>query len=218
MWRVVEGEEAQEVPLSKRDATGAGELSRAYGLPSSLAPLTSHGNLQAIVAALCAIPVVGGPAVAQPEGVAAKTVVDASGASIVVEGFIWNVCPLRAPASLPPTVTKNRPATAGRETAQTPATEVRLTQAVIDQVGRAGIEQAQIATRGFTPSTKHSRYVVSIVLGDEDFSLVVGDSNAIWRAHQTAATSDHFELLFARLGDQPGVWESVRILGEAHDV
>jgi hypothetical protein len=71
-----------------------GQLARTYGLPPQTRYSTSHDDLQAIVAALCALPLVGGPATAEPVGEPATVVADASGRMRRVEGLIWNVRPL----------------------------------------------------------------------------------------------------------------------------
>ncbi|ACL63947.1 hypothetical protein A2cp1_0590 [Anaeromyxobacter dehalogenans 2CP-1] len=67
----------------------------AFALPEPRSRLSSHDDLQAVVAALCAVPVCGGPAIAVPEGVPAF--VDRSGRRL--EGLIWNVRPGASSAS-----------------------------------------------------------------------------------------------------------------------
>ncbi len=112
------------------------ELSRVYGLPAPAAPVTSHDDLQAIVAALCAIPLVGGPAIAEVAGSAAKMVLDAAGSLRRVEGLIWNVRPLRAAASAP--ASSSRSIVPSDLSLAVPVlatgSAVRVTQRVIDQV------------------------------------------------------------------------------------
>ena len=65
-------------------------LTAAYRLPP--AAVSSHDDLQAIVAALAAAGAVGGPAVAQPKGAPASLAVHA-GSPLRLEGYIWDVKP-----------------------------------------------------------------------------------------------------------------------------
>jgi len=71
------------------------QLASAYDLPPPRS-VTSHDDLQALTAALCALPLVGGAATAEPEGEPASVVTTASGIGRRVEGFIWNVRPVGA--------------------------------------------------------------------------------------------------------------------------
>jgi hypothetical protein len=66
-------------------------LRAAYDLPAFTT--SSHDALQAVVAALAALAVVGGPARPIPRGVPAR-IVDVGGTRRRVEGFIWNAAPL----------------------------------------------------------------------------------------------------------------------------
>lgn len=68
------------------------ELSDRFVLPNSMPPRT-HDDLQAIVAALTAVPVAGGPATALPQGEPARTEQAWGGKPRRLEGFIWNVQP-----------------------------------------------------------------------------------------------------------------------------
>lgn len=65
-------------------------LAAAYGLPEFVA--ASHDDLQAVVAALAAVAVAGGPATAIRRGVAATTTACESGTRRL-EGFIWDAKP-----------------------------------------------------------------------------------------------------------------------------
>ena len=69
-------------------------LAKTYGLPPAAAPINSHDDVQAVVAAIVAASIVGGPAVPISTGIASKTITDERGARRRVEGFIWNVRPL----------------------------------------------------------------------------------------------------------------------------
>lgn len=66
-------------------------LRTSYSLPSF--QVTSHDDLQAVVAALAAVGAVGGPASPIPEGSPSAIISDATGTRRV-EGLIWNVRPL----------------------------------------------------------------------------------------------------------------------------
>ncbi len=69
-------------------------LTAAYRLPPI--SLTSHDDLQAVVAALTAVGAVGGPAVAEPKGVAASVIARPGVSPLRIEGYIWDVSPCRA--------------------------------------------------------------------------------------------------------------------------
>jgi len=66
-------------------------LTAAYRLPPT--SVSTHDDLQAIVAALAAAAAVGGPAVAEPKGAPANLIVHA-GSPLRIEGYIWDVKPL----------------------------------------------------------------------------------------------------------------------------
>jgi len=88
---------------AKRPATRpyAEVLAGAYGLPDLGAP--GHDDLQAIVAALVAMAVVGGPGRAIACGTPASSVSTPDAGLLRVEGLIWNVePPLVVGASKPP--------------------------------------------------------------------------------------------------------------------
>ncbi len=93
-------------------------------------------------------------------------------------------------------------------------TAVRVTQRVIDQVAKAGGDQAQITTRAFIPATGATRYVASVTVRGKTYRVVVGDGNSTWRSHQTSETSDDFETLFGILADQPDRWEPIETVQE----
>lgn len=67
-------------------------LAAAYGLPP--AQVTSHDDLQAIVAALAGVGAIGGPVQALPRGEAAWMAEHADGPRRA-EGFIWDAAPLQ---------------------------------------------------------------------------------------------------------------------------
>jgi hypothetical protein len=68
-------------------------LAHAYDLPVKSDSLHSHDDLQAVVAALAAVAVVGGPAFPLSKGIAGKSVRDGE-VEYRVEGLIWNVRPV----------------------------------------------------------------------------------------------------------------------------
>jgi subtilisin family serine protease len=187
-------------------ASYAAGLRTAYDLP----PITlsmSHDDLQAIVAALVAVAIVGGPARAIPCGTRESTVAGPSAEPSRIEGFIWNVSPRGGPR---PALRRSGESLPTQESS--PGLVVRVTQAVIDQVARAGLTQAQIAFRGMAGGTQLERQSVRFQLCGMDFELRIGDSNASWRSHQDDITSEAFERLYALLGDEPGVWKAARLL------
>jgi hypothetical protein len=82
------------VPLPGKNARPAlqpyvAALLDAYRLPAPRTPIAQHDDVQAVVAALCAAALCGGPVIAEPEGVPAT--VELSGRRL--EGLIWNVRP-----------------------------------------------------------------------------------------------------------------------------
>jgi hypothetical protein len=182
-----------------------------YDLPAPASPLTSHDDVQAIVAAVCALPVAGGAAIAEPVGVPGRIALNDEGAPRRVEGLIWNVRPRGpAPATIAALVTPARRAESHGHSDRSRATRfVKVTQAVLDQVARAGPGQAQIAMKGFEPANKKNRCTTTIEIGGIHFRLVIGDTGCCWRSHQVDETRDDFEALFALLADQPGVSERV---------
>jgi hypothetical protein len=76
----------------------ATQLAQAYGLPPCDHAVKSHDDLQAVVAALVAASIVGGPATPVRAGVAASEVGGPTARR--VEGFIWNVRPRAGTALL----------------------------------------------------------------------------------------------------------------------
>lgn len=71
-----------------------------------------------------------------------------------------------------------------------------MTQRVVDQVGRAGAHQTQIAVRNLPGGTKASPSTIVIRFKSENYTLVVGDSH-VWRSHQNEMTRASFDRLFA---------------------
>jgi len=67
-------------------------LRAVYSLPD--APVSTHDDLQAVVAALTAAAAARGPAVADTKGVPGTVFVGADGTQRRIEGFIWDVKPL----------------------------------------------------------------------------------------------------------------------------
>lgn len=182
-------------------------LTGAYGLPPSVSRVMSHDDLQAIIAALVAVAAVGGPALAISQGIASSTWVDEQGVRRRLEGFIWNVQPLisSADASQPPEPVRVDSIAAQAVTRG----EVRVTQRVVDQVSRVGNHQSQIALRNVPGGTKVAPATIILGVDGEEYTLVVGDTNAAWRSHQNATTRDFFERLFAFLSDRPDAWQPV---------
>lgn len=84
---------------------GGPALVNAYGLPPISASIRGHDNVQAMIAAVVAAAVGGGPAKRISNGVAPRTSVDELGGQRRLEGFIWNVQPLT-----PRTVFESQPA------------------------------------------------------------------------------------------------------------
>ncbi len=72
-------------------------LTAAYRLPPI--SLTSHDDLQAVVAALTAAGAVRGPAISKVKGVAGSLVPHGPRSQLRVEGFIWDVKPIEHEAS-----------------------------------------------------------------------------------------------------------------------
>jgi len=73
-------------------ATWLRALTAAYRLPPTM--VSSHDDLQAVVAALTAAAAAGGPAVVDTNGVRATVLVGADGSQHRIEGYIWDVKPL----------------------------------------------------------------------------------------------------------------------------
>ena len=64
------------------------------GLSIGYAPVSTHDDLQAVVAALTAAAAAGGPAVVDTKGVPGTVLLDRDGSQRRVEGYIWDVKPL----------------------------------------------------------------------------------------------------------------------------
>ncbi len=129
----------------------------------------THDDLQAVVAAVAAAAVVGGPAVAVPRG-APAILREGDEGPILFEGIIWDARPLGSPSD-PPSRAERRD-----EPEVAPSPGVRVTQAVIDQVARAGRSQAQISLAGFPAGTKNNRVSVVVEAGLERYHSRLGRS------------------------------------------
>jgi hypothetical protein len=166
-------------------------LANAYGLPPISPGIQRHDDVQAMIAAVVAVAVVGGPAKPTSNGVDPRTSVDELARQRRLEGFIWNVQPLTTPTA----IGSKKVTRAAVDTVRGGA-EVRVTQPVVDQVGRAGAHQAQIAIRNLPGGTKTSPRTISICLERENYTLVVGDTHAVWRSRQNEMTRSSFDRLF----------------------
>jgi len=176
------------------------DLQSAYRLPHF--STNSHDDLQAVVAALTAVAAVKGPAVSLPAGKSSRLLPDPSGLSLRLEGIIWNVSPLpRGDGIIAEPVPVAREASASTKRQ---SDSVRVTQKVVDQVTRVGASQMQIAVSREVRATRERKVRVAIVVRDERFDLIAGDTHVIWRSHQTAETMVCFERLFSLLSDLPG--------------
>lgn len=180
-------------------------LFAAYGLPS-LSSTQSHDDLQAVVAAIAAAALVGGPAIPVPRGTR-EIIRHINGEAILTEGYIWDARPHVFKTPVSAVVIADPPVHA--ESSR--RSRIRVTQKVLDHVARTGRAQAQIALDGFPPGTKTERPAVTVILGDERHHLIVADSHAAWSAHQTDEASVGFDRLFARLSDAPDAWVNVRV-------
>jgi transcriptional regulator with XRE-family HTH domain len=171
-------------------------LADVFGLPEFAC--SSHDDLQAVVAALPAAALLGGPVESFARGVPAG-----SHEGRRIEGYIWDAAPLgRGDRSSTRVVAARGPSRAGSQQAT-----VRVTERVLEQVNRSGDpRQAQIAIGGLPHQTATSVTRQRCVLEIEGvkYQLVLGDHSAFWKSHQTDETSESFERLFAFLGDQPG--------------
>ena len=171
-------------------------LSNAFGLPPFAT--SSHDDLQAVVAALAAASALGGPASAIQRGKAAIMSADSNGVRRRLEGFIWDACTCATPGTTVP-VTPAVPTALAKGVGA-----VYVTKGVLKQVNRSSdSKQAQIAFRGIAGATKANPRRVTLRVDGDDYTLVVGDSHAIWPSHQDAQTAECFEKLFALLADRP---------------
>jgi hypothetical protein len=185
-------------------------LAARFELPSI--DVDSHDDLQAIVAALTAAAAAGvGSLDPVSWGAPSRTLLDADGSLVRVEGLIWDArprdsaAPLPAPSS-PPRAHDTAPA-ARSATRPSEGAALYVTRKMLEHVNRdGGAAQRQIALRGFPPGTRAAPVRVPFTVDGEPFLLVVGDSHAAWWAHQDdEETRTSFELLFARLADTPAV-------------
>lgn len=174
-------------------------LTSAYALPAPSTVVRTHDDMQAVVAAVVAAAVAGGPARGVSRGIPSAMSNDPSGRGRRLEGLIWNVEPLTGARAV--TV----PAEGTLQTVLGEG-EIRVTQRVLDQVARLGAHQSQIAIRTAIRATKTSTIVVEVSVDGEEYKIVVGDTHAAWRSHQTDSTRDSFERLFAILADKPNQW------------
>lgn len=82
-----------------------------------------------------------------------------------------------------------------------------VTQKVLSHVARDNSGEKQIAIRGVSPELRdrlklaNAKNHVTIVLGNAVL-LIVGDTGAIWRAHNNTYAED-FDLLFELLSRRP---------------
>ena len=187
-------------------------LAGAYALPRPAATVRSHDDLQAIVAAIVAAAAVGGPALAISTGVASALSDDGSDVRRRLEGFIWNIRPLTGierQHRRPEPLQGNLPVANSRNGGQ-----ARVTQRVIDQISRAGVSQSQITLRNVPGGTKTKPVRVAFTLvgaSDEEYCVIVGDTNAAWWSHQDTTTRPLFERLFALLADRPDEWQPISL-------
>jgi hypothetical protein len=191
-------------------------LARTFGLPPIAASVTRHDDVQAVVAAIVATAVVGGPAFPISTGVPSTIANDRHGVRRRVEGFIWNVRPLIATGrhQQPSEPVKQHAVPAVNET----GAQARVTQWVVDQIGRSGVHQTQIALRNVPGGTKTAKVTVVLGLDGEEYELIVGDSHAAWRSHQGPTTIESFDRLFAFLADRAGVWHSIAYFRTASEM
>ena len=173
-------------------------LCAAYGFPKF--DIDSHDDLQAVVAALCAVGAIGGPVLPVPQGVTGRVI-----ATGRIEGLIWDVTPSVGVVSHPIPLPSEKVASTLREPVGVSAqASVYVTSGVLAQVNRMGASQMQIALRGFPSASKRHRLRVRLIVESEDYILVLGDSHAAWRSHQDSASVESFDQLFAIAADTPG--------------
>ncbi len=176
-------------------------LRNAYQLPDF--KTESHDDLQAVVAALAAVAAAGGPALPLRRGVTAM-IADARRN----EGFIWDATPKNgypppeAPSPLPP---------------QSPEREavVYVTRGVLDHLNRTSDpKQMQIVITGVVGATAREKRQITLSIDGDQYTLILGDSHAIWPTHQNAETTESFEQLFSMLADRPGEEVTATIVSE----
>lgn len=178
-------------------------LATAYGLPAFVSQ--SHDDLQAMVAALAAVAVIGGPALPIRRGVAATMTAGASGTRRL-EGFIWDAKPkgVGSPPNAAEAIATS-PSPPPSATASAPSeVVVYVTRRVLDHVNRtADPKQAQIAIKSVAGATAIAKRRVTLTVEGNNYALIIGDSHAVWPTHQSEETTESFEQLFAVLADRP---------------
>jgi hypothetical protein len=169
-------------------------LADAYVLPPF--SVTSHDDLQGVVAAITAAAVAGGVADPLPRGVSAFDCVHDDGVTRRVEGIIWDAKP-RGTANIV-VHRRLRPEVADE------APSAYVTHRVLDQVNRTRQPGSMmIALRGAPSGTEKDRLIIAFQIDGDEYSIVVGDSHGAWRSHQNDQTCASFESLFARLAELP---------------
>jgi hypothetical protein len=81
---------------------------------------------------------------------------------------------------------------------------VYVTYAVTQQVARVGTHQKQIALQDVTGGSRRNPVVVALRADGRLYRLMVADTHAAWRNHQTAETIADFDSLYDRLSCNPG--------------
>ncbi|MFV8750552.1 hypothetical protein ACNOYE_08360 [Nannocystaceae bacterium ST9] len=185
-------------------------LSTAYELPSFTTG--SHDDLQAVVASLAAVALAGGPARPLERGVAAWVADAGDGVARRLEGIIWDAQPLAGPALVELASSSASSRSSQREASPNTAS-VSVTQRILDKPGAMAI-----ALRGTPGGTREAPIRLALVIEDETYELIVGDTSMAWAVHQDDDTRESFESLFARLADEPDTRitiEDLRELGPA---
>lgn len=103
-----------------------------------------------------------------------------------------------------------------RSTPPTNIATARVTRGVLVEVSRAGRDHPKmIALRNVPGGTRAAPRLLALSIEGEEYRLLVGDSHAVWRTHQTPATLSGFDALFALLASRPDhavVIDSIRQL------
>jgi predicted kinase len=157
----------------------AEELARTFGLPA-LAPL-SHDDLQAVVAALPAAALLGGPVAAVPRGEPGRRAGDE-----FVEGLIWDAVPAARPAvdaSAPALVVVTGPPASGKTT---------LAEALARELGLPLVAKDAIKERLFDAFGTGDR-AWSHALGRAAFEVLFGRVEAELRAGRSVVAEANFE-------------------------
>lgn len=177
----------------------ATQLWSTFQVPRPRAAFSRHDDLQASVAALVAAGFAGGPVAVRALGVPSVTR-DTEWGKLRVEGLIWEAAPRNLVGHH-----SVEPAAASIDATPTSRTgRVYVTQAVVDQVSKRGRSQAQIVLAGLPSGTSVERRHVEVLIGEDVYPIVIGDSHAAWAKHQTGSAGEGFDRLFARLADAPG--------------